>query len=930
MTCLSRRWRQLPACAQWHQLCRGSRQDFRPVCSQMAETLDEFRYQDARLWCQWACATVALLIGQVCVGNLRADDPTAILNKYCMDCHDPSSQESSVHLDVTSIDWNRRKDRALWERVFRANHEQLMPPPGESQPTAEQRKSLAAWLDAKLLRHTPIGGTLPRRLNQAEFQATIRDLLDLPDYRLPPGFPRDIEYHGFDNVGEGLVLSPPHLEAYANVARDIADEIFPPAKPAPRKKTWNAGPGDMVLSFSAAGVHGDVLRLASRSVDIMRSCTWPSRIEIGDSGTYRISVDASRFLSDKGPSFDEAMILEVYARAVTATERSRVHDFRLLKEIKVTSEESQRASFQADLYEGETVLFRWKNAEMTHDPPAVGEAFEKLSKKDPRFLAAWLKVVYPSGNPKKPIRISVLRGRNGWDKFSKHMENPDLDLTHANADSALAKSFFKLAAAKGKTTIADCLCYFYHTHGPAMELHHLTIEGPLKLVHSPVDLKRRERQLKITGTRRAGQSQEEFVRSMLADFLPRAFRRPVHEETIASYLAIATRHWNDGHTYEEGMHLLFRNILISPRFLYRSLEPGDKDDGRMDDFDLATRLSYFLTQAPPDETLIDLAQRNRLSAVRPSTADPSGTEYWVLRREAERLMPTSHTDPMVRSFVGQWLDTDSLHSIMPDPKFKFGETSIDMAREETERFFTEILTKNLPMTDFIDPDFTFVSPQFGRDVYRLDPKELPGSGSGVKRITLKRGGRVGGLLGQSAIMMATANGVDTQPVLRGVWVLENILGTPPPEPPKDVPALTPDTRGTTTPREMLAAHTQEAACAVCHQRIDPFGFVLENFDPVGRWRSNWPKADKTIDASVVLADGTKIQDVVDLKRWLVANIDPFSLCVAEKLMTYATGRVPNYAERRELADIARANRESAGGFRDLVLALIESRTFRTR
>jgi hypothetical protein len=129
---------------------------------------------------------------------------------------------------------------------------------------------------------------------------------------------------------------------------------------------------------------------------------------------------------------------------------------------------------------------------------------------------------------------------------------------------------------------------------------------------------------------------------------------------------------------------------------------------------------------------------------------------------------------------------------------------------------------------------------------------------------------------------------------------------------------------------MLAAHTQEAACAVCHKRIDPFGFALENFDPVGRWRSNWPKANKTIDASAVLADDTKIQDVVDLKRWLLANIDLFSQCVAEKLMTYATGRVPNYAERKELADIVQANRNATGGFRDLVLALIESKTFRTR
>jgi hypothetical protein len=873
-----------------------------------------------------------LLIGQFAIGSICAEEGTVIpdgplgfLAEYCIDCHDATAMKGDLNLDLASIDWSRKESRELWEKVLKANEEGLMPPPKKDQPSKEKRGKLIAWLDSSLIEHTPIGGTLPRRLNQAEYQATIRSLLFLPDFKLPLGFPRDMEYHGFDNLGEGLVLSPPHLEAYAKVARSLADEVYPPAKAKPEKRKWEAGPEDMVLSFSAASVHGDALRLVSRSVDIMRSCSWPSRIEINDSGTYRISVDASKFLSDKGPSFEEAMILEVYARAVTATGRSKIQDFRLLKEIKLTSEKPQTTSFNADLYEGETVLFRWKNAEMTHDPPAVGEAFEKLAKEDPRFLAAWLKVVFPTGNPKKPTRVSILRGRNGWDSVSKYMEDPDLDLTHASADSALAQEFFKIAAQKGKTTIADCLCYFYHTNGPAMEIHHLTIEGPSKLVKSPADLKRRERQLKITGTPHEGQSQKEFVRSALSDFLPRAFRKPVSDETIESYLTIATRHWDEGHTFEEGMHLLLRNILISPRFLYRSLDP----DG-MDDFDLATRLSYFLTQAPPDETLIDLAGRGRLSAVRPSKADPSKMEYWVLRREAKRLMPTDLTDPMIQSFVGQWLDTNSLHGIMPDPKFDFDKTSIDIAKHETEQFFTEILTQNLPMTDFIDPDFTYTSPLFAKDVYRLDLADLPGSGSQIKRIKLKRGGHVGGLLGQSAIMIATANGVDTQPVLRGVWVLENILGATPPEPPKNVPALTPDTRGTTTPRDLLAAHTKEAACAVCHKRIDPLGLALENFDPVGRWRSKWPKGNKEIDASVVLGDGTKIQDVVDLKRWLVANIDQFSQCVAEKLMTYATGRAPNHAERNELADIVRANRESGNGFRDLVLALIESRTFRTR
>ena len=325
-----------------------------------------------------------------------------------------------------------------------------MPPPDKKPPSREDRRAVLAFLDKNLLSNIPIGGTLPRRLNKAEYEATIRNLLHLPDFKLPLGFPNDIEYHGFNNVGEGLVLSPPHLEAYASVARDIADQIFPHPKPVPQKKTWSAGPEDMVLSFSAAGVHGNALRLASRSVDIMRSCSWPSRIEISDSGTYAITVDASKFLSDEGSPFVGDMILEVYARAVIATDRSKISDFRLLKEIAVTSEEPQTTVFQADLYEGETVLFRWKNAVMTHDPPATAEAFEILSEENPRFLAAWLKTVFPRGDATRPIRISNLRGRNGWDTVSKYMQDPDLDLSHATPDSELARRFSNLSPLRAR------------------------------------------------------------------------------------------------------------------------------------------------------------------------------------------------------------------------------------------------------------------------------------------------------------------------------------------------------------------------------------------------------------------------------------------------------------------------------------------------
>lgn len=840
---------------------------------------------------------------------------SAILQKYCIECHNAETTEGEINLSSGNIDWTAQENRDLWERVLDVNAEQIMPPVDEAQPTKVERESLEQWLDEKLLQHTPIGGTLPRRLNRSEYQATIRKLFDLTKFELPVGFPGDTELHGFNNVGEGLVLSPPLMQAYSKVAWQIAEKLYPPKEPTPKSSVRIAKPDDMVLSFSAATVRDGTLRLASRAVDVMRSCSWPSRIELSDSGTYRISVSASKFLSDRGGSFDEPMVLEVYARPVAASERSQVKNFRLLKEIEVESEETATATFDADLYKGETVLFRWKNAEMTHDPPAIRDGFEKVARANKKFLAAWLKVVYPHGNA-KPISLAPLRGRVGWDAVSKHINDPDLKLKGISADSELAEAFFKLVTRSGKTSIADSLCHYYFEYGPSLEVHSLEIEGPLKLVDGPKDRLRKRQHEQLAGLRKEGMSDEEFARQMLEITLPKAFRRPVEDAIVDRYLAIAKEHWDAGHSFDEGMHLLIRNILISPRFLYRSL-----GEGKLDDHDLATRLSYFLTGGPPDAVLVDLANRKRLSP------------DWVLERESIRLMPDSPSDFFVKDFTQQWLDMDLLPEIMPDPKLRFTPYYVEMARSEVEYFFATMLRENRPMTDFIDPDFTYTSSLFAKDVYELPmPDKRKKDGKvlrKLRRIELKRGERAGGLLGQSAIMMATANGVDTQPVLRGAWVLDNILGTPPPEPPNNIPALTPDTQGTTTPRELLAAHTKDAECGVCHKRIDPFGFALENFDPVGRWRTRWPKANELIDASVVLPNGSTVQGVIGLKQWVVANIEQFSQCVAEKLMTYATGRLPNHAEKREISEIVQDNRKSDGGFRDLVLSLIASDTFRT-
>lgn len=863
-----------------------------------------------------------LLAGALAASLLSAKEPlpqaiSDVLFHSCLDCHDEASSKGDINLETAHINWSDPHQRHLWEKVLEVSRDGLMPPPDKDQPTTEERQALTSFLDTTLLKHTPIGGTPPRRLNRDEYLASVRKLFQLPKFELPVGFPRDSVSHGFNNLGEGLVLSPPLLEGYSEVATLVADQLFPPQKPPATSAKSTAGPGDMVISFSASTVRGDALRLASRCNTIMRSSTWPSRIEVQHSGTYRLTLSASTFK----PTSKDPLILEVRARTLSSSDRSGATSFRLLKEIPVTSESPESVTFEADLYDGETILLRWLNAEMDHDKKPLTEHITALFKKDKRFLAAWQKAVFPDGLKKKPS-TNILRGANGYRILSEALADPNLDLSQATLDSPTTKKLLALFNSNAGTfNLADALCHHYFENGPSLEFHHLTLEGPLKLVDGPNDIRQKRLRRQLIGPHKAGQGDKAFARQFLTNFLPRAFRRPVDDTTIDSFLSIATTHWESGHHFDDGMHLLLRSILISPRFLYRNL-----GDGALDNHDLASRLSFFLTQGPPDKTLIDLANRSRLS------------QDAILKREANRLLPKSASQPMIRSFLGQWLDLNLLSELMPDPGFRFSEAELKTAHREAEAFFTEILRQNLPLKTFIDPDFNYTTINFAKRNYKYTPdfktkndkpptkKDL----AAFRKYPLPPGHKHGGLLGMSAVMLVTANGVDTQPVLRGTWFLENILGRPTPEPPKDVPALTPDTRGATTPRELLTKHTSDTNCASCHQRIDPFGFLLENYDPVGRWRTKWPKINKPINSAVTLPDGTQLKDASELKPWLVDNIQLFGQCLSEKLLTYATGRLPNYAEKAEIQKIVQANLNDKKGFRDLLLTLIQSKTFRTK
>ena len=626
----------------------------------------------------------------------------------------------------------------------------------------------------------------------------------------------------------------------------------------------------------------------------MRSCTWPSRAEVNVSGVYTVTIELSSFRRNKD---DEPMVVKVFARDVASKDSVRHGTLRLLQQIEVTRETPESFIFDAELYEGQTPVVHWANARLDSDrddKEALKKFFLEKDEANSGYLAAWQAMLQGE-------KGQGFRGGIGWQRVKAQLARTDLPTLSSDERKSLLKKI-----AGNPVLYAETVVFDIFENGPALEVHRIQLDGPHRRVDGPRDEERKRLQQTFLGD---AEEPHEAIRR----FLTSAFRRPVDDLTLGAFLTIYDRHLAAGHTADEAMHLVIRNALISPRFLYRCLA-----DGPLDDHDLATRLSYFLTGAPPDDRLLKQVVSGQLS-------HPS-----VLRRESKRLLPMKASSPLIVNFTGQWLDTRLLSEIMPDPRFQFRDKDVQSAKSEVEHFFFEMMKDNRPLTDFIDPDFTWTTARLAKNIYGLTQGFDKKKANAIHRVSLPRGGRFGGILGQSAVMMATANGVDTQPVLRGVWVLENVLGASPPPPPNAVPPITPDTTGAKTPRDLLRLHTSQSSCARCHRRIDPFGFVLENFDPVGRWRERWPGVEQPIDASAELSDGTEVRDVVDLKAWLVSNIDLFSECLAEKLMTYATGRVLNYSERKETAAIVKRNHQDGNRFLDLILALIESETFRTK
>jgi hypothetical protein len=683
-------------------------------------------------------------------------------------------------------------------------------------------------------------GRVPiRRLNRAEYQNTVRDLLGV-DIDLKDLLPPDATVNGFDNGAEALHVSSFLMEQYLEAADKVLDAAI-----ASGPKPWGIKKRFSIKDEKSVKPTGSVYRHLDDSVAIFSS--WVSaNIQVTlwqffthFHGNYRFRISAYAYQTDKPVTF------HMTAGTMQAVTEERIVGY--------------------------------------HDvPPGKPTTIEFVEKLDPkntvRFVVDGLGVIPPQVE------------KVGADKYT----------------------------------------------GPGLAIQWVEIEGPLHDTWPPAshrgifgDLPQAPAPTAEDKDRREVVSKQPMADAdhVLRGFMRRAFRRAVTDDDVKPYLARVKAKLDGGASFERAIRTALKEVLVSPHFLFLRETPG-----KLDDYALATRLSYFLWSSMPDADLLTLAEHGKLH-------DPA-----TLRAQVERMLKDSKATAFTQNFCGQWLDLRKVDDTAPDPALypEYDDVLKVAMVKEAHLFFDEVLKNDLSLTNFVASDFTLVNGRLARHYGIPDV-----TGQEFRKVSLPKDSHRGGVLTMAGVMKVTANGTTTSPVLRGSWVLDRILGTPPPKPTMDVEAVEPDIRGATTIRRQLAKHRERAECAGCHAKIDPPGFALETFDVIGGWREYYRsvgqggpavvngrtmryKKGPDVDPADVLPDGSRFQNIDDFRQLLLKDKDQLARALAEKLLTYATGGAPTKADRPEVDAIVSKVRAKDYGFRTLVHEVVQSRLFQMK
>ena len=814
-----------------------------------------------------------LLFGFLLPANVWADGDAVyedtvrpFLEGRCFKCHGVELQKAGHRFDTLTLELENEDVLLMWQNMVDMLNLGLMPPFKEPQPELDEVKPVVDWITAMLQAHyekeeSTGGQTVLRRLNRKEYRNTVRDLLHLDMTMFDPteSFPKDEEEEGFDNIGKTLVMSDFLVEKYLDAADLVVDRtVLSGVKP--EVKTY-------AFKFPLMRREGGFLAEASR------------RLEQGYDELFRRPDDRWGYIAiDK---FQKGVPHSgMYRVRVRASAHNQEHPYDRV--LRTDENEPLRMSLVAG-------SGRYGNLRRRNVSDVLLAEFEMEADGKPRDYVRelWLDKSYVP-------RMTYANGpMNFFYRGILQRYHPEL---YNDADRRKMTQQENRADVHQQTE-AVVTNYL----GPTIRVYGIEIEGPLYDQWPPPS------HASVFGKRAPAKVKP---RDVLTRFATRAYRRPVKSKEIAHILELVEAQEEAGVSRFQAIKMGMKAILVSPNFLYLY-----ENEGELDDYALASKLSYFLWSSMPDDALFQLARKKRLH--KPD----------VLRAQIDRMVKDPKAQSFVENFTERWLALHKIGEMPPDPRnFRvYYQAHLEKAmKTETHTFFRHILDENLSIANFIDSDFTFANYDLSL-LYKLKGVE----GRGFRKVKLDDPVR-GGLLGQASVLTATANGIETSPVIRGVWVLENMLGTPPTPPPPDVEPLEPDIRGSTTIREQLAKHRKIATCNECHRSIDPLGFALENFNPIGGWRNTYGKNKPKIDASDVTVDGQMFDGIVSFKKIMMEKKDQFAHCLTEKMLTYATGRTLEATDRPEVDRIVNELKGQGYGLMDLVVLVAMSEPFLTK
>lgn len=845
----------------------------------------------------------------------------AFFQQHCVSCHDADTRKGNLDLTSLKPDFSDVDTFGRWVSVYDRIASGEMPPKKKPRPTADEIKSVETWLSEGLMtaeraRLDHEARTTVRRLTRIEYENTVRDLFNMPGAALQSVLPADGMAHGFDKNSDALDISHVLLAKYIEAADKtldlaIATQAVPPNVHKHRMSLMNNGGfvthivlnGDGVLlkdkkidpDFPPAGEFKHVDEGAHQRLKM-----FPPDVSVGlfrhedesvspyfmehvtiYPGAYRVRTSFYSFQWDKGQVLPargtEAARLSVVQ--LTGNGTGGQHPSYVLGYYDAPSLKSQEHELTVWLNQNELIGFNAASLAPVANYARKGHA---MAFTGPGLAVDWMEIEGPLNDQWPTASHKLLFGDLPIVQF-KPADNPKV--------RAPVRSIF----------------------------HHL---GAGKNRPDPV----------VSGiwTVKSDSPLEDADR-LLANFLPRAFRRPVDIEVRKTYLAKVAERLAAGDCFETAMRWVYKAALCSPDFLYH-VEPV----GRLDDYALASRLSYFFWNSTPDRALIDLAEAGKLH-------DPK-----VLDEQVERLLADSRSARFVEDFLGQWLKLRQIGSTDPDKKLypEFSPYLQDSMVAETKAYFRELIDRNLDARYLVKSDFAMLNEKLAVH-YGISGV----TGSQIRRVQLPEGSVRGPFLAQASLLKITANGTTTSPVPRGAFVMARILGRPPEPPPPNVPAVEPDVRGSHTIREQLDKHRSDATCAACHSKIDPVGFALESFDVIGGFRTRYrcigddgepaPRGNidpminikfnlgPAVDASGQLPDGRKFGGINELETVLAADPHPLLQNLAQQLSTYATGREVAYSDRQAMRELLSRVESQGGGVRTLLKELVKSSLFQT-